>query len=492
MIYANDQWVQLPVKDLYDNQIMLAAIGAARDMYEKGQQEIKDFKKEYGDFFSPIQSDMDWYNKNVTGKVRDAINTLYANGIDPLRSAEGRAAISRIIGDVDITTANQMKQAAETKKQYNAAAAKMGPKYNKEFADWYFAKTHNGIRPDEWDTSKYGAFPDATPPEFQSLQDLTISGYKGRTPRMLTQSDFDTDPRLKGYVFDPNYMYTGYLDSDLMKVSPGISLSLAGNPNAEFFREKSAEKVIAAGKEPTPENIEAQFQRDIADANTQALIDPTREADPFALDNVRTANDIRAHSANAATDYHYYKLRGGGGNGDSDDEQKPNIFRRAEELADVVNTGISGEPATYITSSQRRENIVPVVQAGTTLGKNSTTGETIPVYNIKGADLSKYAGAIAYLGKDNKMHSAKLTNPRPNAVYSFEGDGNMRAERIRTDKNGKPVYKYWISGKLTRRQGDKPAVGTYTGNDPNIKDTGNTLWLQVKEDYVYGQTQKKK
>jgi hypothetical protein len=37
---------------------------------------------------------MDWYNENVTGKVRDTINNLYANGIDPLRSAEGRAAIS--------------------------------------------------------------------------------------------------------------------------------------------------------------------------------------------------------------------------------------------------------------------------------------------------------------------------------------------------------------------------------------------------------------
>jgi hypothetical protein len=37
---------------------------------------------------------MDWYSKNVTGKVKDAINYMYANGIDPVRSAEGRAAIA--------------------------------------------------------------------------------------------------------------------------------------------------------------------------------------------------------------------------------------------------------------------------------------------------------------------------------------------------------------------------------------------------------------
>jgi len=46
---------------------------------------------------SPIAKDMDWYNQNVTGKVRDTINNLYANGIDPLRSAEGRAAVAQLI-----------------------------------------------------------------------------------------------------------------------------------------------------------------------------------------------------------------------------------------------------------------------------------------------------------------------------------------------------------------------------------------------------------
>ena len=69
MIYARDQFVQLPVKDIYDSQIMMASINAAKDMYEKGVGQIKDFNKQYGDFFSPIQSDMDWYNKNVIGAV---------------------------------------------------------------------------------------------------------------------------------------------------------------------------------------------------------------------------------------------------------------------------------------------------------------------------------------------------------------------------------------------------------------------------------------
>jgi len=36
---------------------MAMAINAAKDMYEKGLQEMKDFNKEYGDFMTPIAAD---------------------------------------------------------------------------------------------------------------------------------------------------------------------------------------------------------------------------------------------------------------------------------------------------------------------------------------------------------------------------------------------------------------------------------------------------
>jgi hypothetical protein len=37
--------------------MMAMALNAAKDMYEKGEQRIKDFKKEYGDFMTPIMKD---------------------------------------------------------------------------------------------------------------------------------------------------------------------------------------------------------------------------------------------------------------------------------------------------------------------------------------------------------------------------------------------------------------------------------------------------
>ncbi len=118
MIYAGDTAIQYPVKDLYDKAIMQMSIAAAKDMYDKGQQQIKDFYKEYGDFLSPIQKDMEWYDQNVTGRVRDAINTMYANGIDPLRSAEGRAAVAQLIYSMPMGKIQQLRQSAATAQKY--------------------------------------------------------------------------------------------------------------------------------------------------------------------------------------------------------------------------------------------------------------------------------------------------------------------------------------------------------------------------------------
>lgn len=61
---------------------------------------------------------MEWYDQNVTGATRDLINNLYAQGIDPLRSAEGRAAISRWINNMPVGKINQLKQSAATANEY--------------------------------------------------------------------------------------------------------------------------------------------------------------------------------------------------------------------------------------------------------------------------------------------------------------------------------------------------------------------------------------
>lgn len=54
MVYAYDRAIPLPVKDLYDTQIMNMAINAAKDRYDDAQKRIDDLYTKYGDFMSPI------------------------------------------------------------------------------------------------------------------------------------------------------------------------------------------------------------------------------------------------------------------------------------------------------------------------------------------------------------------------------------------------------------------------------------------------------
>lgn len=112
MIGPYDSWVSIPTRDLYDTQMIAMAVNTAKDMYERGQEQVKEFNKTYGDFITPILNDQNWYNKNVTGKVRDTINQLYANGIDPIRSAEGRAVISQLINNIPVGEVAKLRSSA--------------------------------------------------------------------------------------------------------------------------------------------------------------------------------------------------------------------------------------------------------------------------------------------------------------------------------------------------------------------------------------------
>lgn len=125
MIYAYDNWAQMPSVDLYDTQMMAMTLNAAKDMYEKGEQRIKDFKKEYGDFMTPILADQDWYNQNVTGKINNRLNQIYARGGDPLRNAQDRAEIQQLINSIDVGSIAKLRSSAENAREFLKERAKL-------------------------------------------------------------------------------------------------------------------------------------------------------------------------------------------------------------------------------------------------------------------------------------------------------------------------------------------------------------------------------
>ena len=88
MTYAYDDYVQMPTKDLYDTAVMKMAIEAAKDMYDKGQAQMENFYKTYGDFMSPFAKDMELYGAAMDN-IRQTVNDAYARGIDLFKSPEG-------------------------------------------------------------------------------------------------------------------------------------------------------------------------------------------------------------------------------------------------------------------------------------------------------------------------------------------------------------------------------------------------------------------
>ena len=185
MVYANDQWVQLPTRDLYDSQIMAMAINAAKDMYEKGQQEMKDFTKLYGDFMTPIAADQDYYNTNIIDPVRNTIDAIYAAGGDPLRSLEARALISRTINSINSGDVAKLKQSAKNAEIFNRAKLELMQKglYNPDL-DLY-----NGGTPETWDTMKSGKIFDVmSPTPYQNLATFSEPYFKGLKPTVISRS----------------------------------------------------------------------------------------------------------------------------------------------------------------------------------------------------------------------------------------------------------------------------------------------------------------
>lgn len=478
MIYAGEQGIIYPVQDLYDKQIMQMSIAAAKDMYEKGQQQLKDFYKEYGDFMSPIANDMDWYNQNVTGRVRDVINNLYANGIDPLRSAEGRAAVAQLIYSMPVGDIAKLRQSAETAKEYlKSFDDDTNPELEKflgrDLSNWStLGDEDNGIKANGiWRTNKAS--------KYQTIDDLIEP--------IVKNVDYTFDEAMTKAHNDGNNYYSITRDRLMNAVNDNMADILA-TPSGAFHWQQA--KRAAAAQGGGEELAKVIFNNMIGNR----LSDHERvkfEADPYKLDDRRTENDIRADRAKAQIDFEYDKKRltdpvfveaaasSGNGNGNKKDKFKPNIFREAEANADAVKAGVggkfgygvySGDHVGYVPSGQYAELIDPIVPGSYVVAKDKDSGQEIEMWRFNS---TRVLNNMYTIDESGKVQKAPISNKYGSTSYTFIPDGQMKAA-----KSGKE-YRYYISGTL---QGDKNTTPIY-----NPKDNNSTqLWIEVKErGYAY-------
>lgn len=201
---------------------------------------------------------MDWYAQNVTGKASSFINQLYANGIDPLRSAEGRAAVAQLVRSMPIGDIAKLRQSAEAAKEYikNKGKLEAAGLYNPDLEERFL-----GFNLNDWSTANKGVWNRTSPLEAKSLKEITESSYNNRTPHDLTKDEVLS---FAGQTYDPRMKYKGFTNADLLKIANTVAPGLNGTPWYDYYRDLAAKKVAAAGRDLTDKNINAQLARDIA------------------------------------------------------------------------------------------------------------------------------------------------------------------------------------------------------------------------------------
>lgn len=166
-----DEPVAVPIIDLLDSSMMSQYISAAREQYNQAVQDQKEFAKEFGELYGPNANINKQFYDITKGAVNKGLDYLYQNGIDPLRSAEGRAYIAKIIRErpyAEIANLKAQNEAMKTYQRYRAEAMRNGT-YDPDFEKFALG----GKTLESWDPSTDGMWTREAPSKYSSLKDWT-------------------------------------------------------------------------------------------------------------------------------------------------------------------------------------------------------------------------------------------------------------------------------------------------------------------------------
>lgn len=314
MYLGYEEPVAMPSMGVYDTDLMKAYIAGVKEQYDNARQDMKDFNKLYGDFYSPIAGDTENYYNLTVGGANKLIDDLMAQGIDPYKNPQARNLISRYIANVPTDKLNQMKQSAENATAYNAAKAKMiaDGTYSQEMADFL------GEDPSNWDTMKNGVYNRVAPTRFNTIEDMLLP-----TIQQLQKSYKFNEAKSKatpGYnIYDVSEAQTrdaiNSIYGDLLK-QPSMQFHLAQSGlTPEQFKEMLVQQAVSQ----TPEHREKD---DVWFLNQN-----------LAMERAKMANDW------AIAKYKINEAKNKPGNGGQQNND-PNQISWTDTV-DYANTGVS-------------------------------------------------------------------------------------------------------------------------------------------------------
>ena len=166
-----DEPVAVPIIDLLDSNMMSQYISAAREQYNQAVQDQKEFAKEFGELYGPNANINKQFYEQTRGAVNKGLDYLYQNGIDPIRSAEGRAYIAKIIRErpyAEIANLKAQNESMKTYQKYRAEAMRNGT-YDPDFEKFVLG----GKTLESWNPSTDGMWTREAPSKYSSLKDWT-------------------------------------------------------------------------------------------------------------------------------------------------------------------------------------------------------------------------------------------------------------------------------------------------------------------------------
>lgn len=452
MIYGQDEPMLFPVADLYDSGMMQMYINAAREQYNQARDDMKEFSKLYGDFFSPFSKDMEWVDAQTRGRVNDALTYMQANGIDPLRSAEGRALVAKIIRDTNVAGINQRRANAKMAEEYikNRGTMIANGTYNPDYENYLLGQMGLG-RFEDFDSSM-GAWTRTSPSKYQDLNAATSSWFDD-----LKGEDLGLDPTGRYRMFGIN---EDQLQRSMSPMLPGfVHTDLGG-----YYYNLAKKQLQAEGNaSPSEDEVLNRLRSGIVGANKEKMYTKYDTDDyakmqqqhryELAEDKAKTANDVAAYRQRAEIDremladtnmdgkiseeekksYSKYLKNGRkGGNGTIPYD----IFEDARD----VRTNKGGESyAKYPVEYTNGLNIRPTSEQ---VVFNPATTQSSAAYTIPRSALAE---GVVYAVND----LTNGRNPRP-VRYSAEGEDLylVPSGHIKAIKYKDGSYRYFVVGTL--------------------------------------------
>lgn len=442
----------MPTMSVYDTNMMGAYINAVKGEYERSLEDYDKFVSKYGDFISPIQKDVEYWNDNTFGKIDRVYNELVANGIDPVRSREGQAIMRQAARSIPYAQLANIKQNAKDAEKYNEVVRqlKLQNKYDDDFADWQFRRTHGGISMRDWDSSM-GVFGADVPSPYQSMQEATKDWYEGLQ---------------NGYLGTQNgYDYFGK-SPDAVR---GVIAAQAPNLTSEYWQYQKDRIRSVLGPNASEEAVNSALQSVLFDSarNVYSVQDPTTGewSNATRKENAEYGRS-REYSWNtkldgdkSSRDYYYdmQKL----GVDINDPQQVTEYQRQMRESREATNAAnrqkaskypsVTGDDSYKVTEEMHYDGVFNAIK---NLG--------IPVTKLKIDEKGNIVPAVDENGKPIMIPAYQATQEELN--YAASHRNNLFAYHTRFMDKLKRKYKNQKGSYLTDSGAKGEFVSTYGYN----------------------------